>query len=163
MNNQSFTTTLLVDQSPQEVFNAIINPRAWWSKEIKGNTTNINDVFNYHYEDVHRCKVKLIEVMPDKKVVWQIMENDFNFTKDKTEWVDTKVSFEISKQGTKTQLVFTHIGLVPEYECYEACHQGWTHYIQSSLKNFIQTGKGLPNAKSTPRTATEKKLTSSNL
>jgi hypothetical protein len=58
--------------------------------------------------------------------------------------------------------VFTHIGLVPEYECYEACNQGWTHYIQNSLKSLIETGKGLPNAKGTPRTATEKKLTSTN-
>ena len=162
MNNQSFTTTLLVDQSPKEVFDAIVNPRAWWSEEIEGSTEKLNDVFNYHYEDVHACKVKLIEVAPDKKLVWKILDNHFNFTKDKTEWINTEVSFEISRQGDKTQLVFTHIGLVPEYECYEACHQGWTHYIQNSLKSLIQTGKGLPNAKGTPRTATEKKLTSVN-
>ena len=161
MSTQDFTTTILVNQTPQEVFDAIINPRAWWSEEIKGNTAGINDIFNYHYEDIHRCKVKLIEVVPDKKVVWQILENDFNFTEDKTEWVNTKVSFEISRQGKKTQLLFTHIGLVPEYECYEACHQGWTHYIQNSLKRLIQTGKGLPNAAGTSRTETEKKLTSS--
>jgi len=161
MSTQDFTTTILVDQTPQEVFSAIINPRAWWSEEIKGNTAAINDVFTYRYEDIHRCKVKLIEVVPDKKVVWQILENDFNFTQDKTEWVNTKVSFDISRQGKKTQLLFTHIGLVPEYECYEACHQGWTHYIQNSLKGLIQTDKGLPNAAGTSRTETEKKLTSS--
>lgn len=162
MQNQDFTTTFLVNQTPKEVFNAIINPRAWWSEEIDGSTTNVNDVFTYHYEDVHFCKVKLIEVVPDKKVVWKILDNHFNFTKDKTEWIDTKVSFDISTQGDKTQLVFTHIGLVPEYECYEACHQGWTHYIQSSLSSLIRTGKGQPNAAGTPRTETEKKLVSPN-
>ena len=162
MNNQDFTTTILVDQTPDEVFKAINNPRAWWSEEIEGSTDKLNDEFNYQYEDVHSCKVKLTEVVPDKKVVWKILDNHFNFTKDKTEWIDTEVRFEISRQGDKTQLVFTHIGLVPEYECYDACHQGWTHYIQNSLKSLIQTGKGLPNAKGTPRTATEKKLTSVN-
>ena len=162
MQNQDFTTTILVDQTPQKVFNAITNPHAWWSEEIEGNNSTVNDVFTYHYEDVHFCKVELIEVVPNKKIVWKIVDNHFNFTKDKTEWINTKVSFEISRQGDKTQLVFTHIGLVPEYECYEACHQGWTHYIQNSLKNLIETGKGLPNAKGTPRTATEKKLTSAN-
>jgi len=162
MSTQDFTTTILVDQTPQDVFSAIINPRAWWSEEIKGDAATINDVFNYHYEDIHRCKVKLIEVVRNKKVVWQILENDFNFTQDKTEWVNTKVSFEISRQGKKTQLLFTHIGLVPEYECYEACYQGWTHYIQNSLKRLIQTGKGLPNAAGKSRTETEKKLTPSN-
>ena len=162
MQNQNFTTTILVDQTPEEVFNAITNPRAWWSEEIEGSTDKLNDVFNYHYEDVHSCTVKLIEVAPGKKLAWKILDNHFNFTKDKTEWIDTEVSFKISKQGDKTQLVFTHIGLVPEYECYDACHQGWTHYIQNSLKSLIQTGKGLPNAKGTPRTSTEKKLTSAN-
>jgi uncharacterized protein YndB with AHSA1/START domain len=163
MKTQDFTTSIVADQSPKEVFDAITNPRAWWSEEIEGKTTNINDIFNYHYEDVHFCKVKLVEVVPGKKVVWKILDNHFNFTKDKTEWIDTEVSFEISKQGDKTQLVFTHIGLVPDYECYEACHQGWTHYIQNSLKSLIETSKGLPNAKGTPRTATEKKLTPVNL
>lgn len=152
MTTADFTTTIVVDQTPKQVFDAINNVRGWWSKEIEGSTHKLNDVFSYHYEDVHSCTVQLIEVVPDKKLVWKILDNHFNFTKDKTEWIDTKVSFEISGRGNKTQLVFTHIGLVPEYECYEAC-----------LKSLIQTGKGLPNAKGTPRTATEKKLTSSNL
>lgn len=163
MNTQDFTTTILVGQPPEKVFKAVINPRAWWSEEIEGNTATIDDVFIYHYEDIHRCKVKLIEVVPNKKVVWQILENNFNFTKDKMEWVNTKVSFEISGEGEKTQLVFTHIGLVSEYECFEACHQGWTHYIETSLCSLIQTGKGLPNAKNNPQTSTEKKLSSSNI
>jgi uncharacterized protein YndB with AHSA1/START domain len=160
MQSHDFTTSFSVDQSPNKVFNAITNPGAWWSEEIEGNTTNVDDVFTYHYEDVHFCKLKLIEVIPDKKVVWKILDNDFNFTKDKTEWIDTTVTFEISSRGDKTQLAFTHIGLVPEYECYEACYQGWTHYIQNSLKSLIETGKGLPNAAGTPQTATEKELTS---
>lgn len=66
MQNQDFTTTILVDQSPKEVFDAIINPRAWWSEEIEGSTTNVNDVFNYRYEDVHSCTVKLIKLFPIK-------------------------------------------------------------------------------------------------
>src|SRR5688572_19630406 len=162
MATSDFTTTIVVDQTPEQVFNAIINPRHWWSEDIEGSTGKLNDVFSYHYEDVHSCTAKLIEVVPDKKVVWKILDNHFNFTKDKTEWIDTEVSFEISKQDDKTKLVFRHIGLVPEYECYDACHQGWTHYIQNSLKTLIETGEGLPNAKGTPRTATEKKLTSVN-
>ena len=37
---------------------------------------------------------------------------------------------------------FTHQGLVPDYECFNVCHDAWTHYIQDSLKNLILTGKG---------------------
>jgi uncharacterized protein YndB with AHSA1/START domain len=158
MQNQDFTSTIVVNKSPNEVFRAINNPKAWWSEEIEGRTDKVNEVFNYHFEDIHACKVKILELIPGQKVVWHILENDFNFTKDKTEWVNTKVAFDISTEGDKTRLVFTHIGLVPEYECYDACYQGWTHYIQDSLKNYISTGAGKPNKRGAPQTETERKL-----
>jgi hypothetical protein len=158
MKNQDFTTTFMVGKTPTEVFNAINNPRAWWSEEIVGSTDKPNDVFDYHFEDIHACKVQVLEVIPDKKVVWHILENDFNFTTDKTEWVNTDVVFDISAQDGKTKITFTHIGLQPTYECYEACHQGWTHYIQNSLKKYITSGEGEPNRTGAPQTETEKML-----
>lgn len=147
MNTSDFTTTLLVYQTPKEVFNAINNVRGWWSEDIEGSTDKLNDEFTYHYKDVHYCKMKLIEVIPDKKVVWLVMDNYFNFTKDKSEWKSTKISFEISQKDKKTQIRFTHIGLVPEYECYTICRDGWCNYINNSLRSLIITGKGQPNIK----------------
>lgn len=147
MKNQNFTTTIRVNKSPQEVFNAINNVRGWWSEEIEGHTAKLNDEFNYRYQDIHACKIKLVEVVPNKKVVWLVTENYFSFTEDSAEWTGTKVSFEISEKDGKTQLVFTHIGLVPECECYEACEEGWTNYINTSLRDLITKGKGQPNPK----------------
>lgn len=147
MKTADFTTTILVDQTPKATFDAINNVRGWWSEEIEGNTDKLHDVFLYHYKDIHVCKMKLIEVVPDKKVVWHVLDNHFSFTKDKTEWIDTKISFEISEKDNKTQLLFTHVGLVPEYECYDVCHDGWSNYINNSLRNLILTGKGQPNPK----------------
>ncbi|MFT3912070.1 MAG: SRPBCC domain-containing protein [Ferruginibacter sp.] len=146
MENKSFSTTISVDQSPEAVFNAVTNVRGWWSEEVTGNTAKLNDEFNYHYQDVHRCKMRLIEVIPGKKVVWLVLDNYFSFTKDQTEWTGDKIIFEITQQDTKTQLRFTHEGLVPEYECYSACYNGWTQYIEHSLFDLITTGKGKPNA-----------------
>ncbi|MEP6896068.1 MAG: SRPBCC domain-containing protein, partial [Chloroflexota bacterium] len=58
-NNQDFTTTLLVDQTRREVFNAVNNVRGWWSDLIEGDTKKLNDEFTYHYQDIHTCKMKL--------------------------------------------------------------------------------------------------------
>lgn len=146
MENQSFSTTVSVEQSPNKVFNAINNVCGWWSEEIEGNTQKLNDEFNYHYKDVHKCRMKLVEVVPDKKIVWLVLDNYFSFTKDKTEWTGTKIIFDISEEKGMTQLRFTHLGLVPEYECYSACENGWTQYIQHSLLSLITTGKGQPNS-----------------
>ena len=75
------------------------------------------------------------------------MSNYFNFTKDKSEWTGTKIIFEISEKKNKTQLQFTHEGLTPDYECYNACYDGWSNYINKSLYSLITTGKGQPNPK----------------
>jgi len=158
MTTSSFTTTLSIDQTPEKVFHAINNVRGWWSEEIEGGTEKLNDEFTYHYKDVHRCKMKLIEVIPNKKVVWQCLDNYFNFTQDKTEWTGTKIIFEISKQKNKTQLHFTHLGLVPDYECYDICNDSWNNYITMSLRSLIITGEGQPNRTDTPRTENEKIL-----
>ena len=103
MKTSDFTTTILVDQTPEEVFNAINNVRRWWSENIKGSTDELNGEFDYHYKDVHRCKVKIIELVPAQKVVWLITDNYFSFTKDKSEWKGTRIIFEIYKQGNKTR------------------------------------------------------------
>lgn len=148
MENQNFTISILVDQSPKEVFNAINNVRGWWSEEIEGNTEKLNDEFTYHYKDVHISKMKLIEVIPDKKVVWLVIDNNFNFTKDINEWKGNKIIFEIEQKDNKTQLKFTQVGLVPQYECYDICREAWSNYIKNSLRSLITTGKGQPNPKS---------------
>jgi hypothetical protein len=132
--------------------------RGWWSEAVEGNTTQLNDEFDYHYEDLHRCKMRLIEVVPDKKVVWLVLDNYFKFTNDKTEWKGNTLSFEISQVGTQTQIQFTQLGLVPAYECFEICSDAWTNYIQNSLRSLIETGTGLPNGKGKPRTAHEVKV-----
>lgn len=114
--NTDFTTTLVVDQTPKQAFDAITNVRGWWSEEIEGNTEKLNDVFDYHFEDIHTCKIKLTAVVPGKKVVWLVLENYFKFTHDETEWTGTEISFEISEKDEKTHVTLTHYGLVPEYE-----------------------------------------------
>lgn len=147
MTTSNFTTSIAVDQTPEEVFKAINNVRGWWSESVDGNTDRLNEEFLYYYKDVHISKMKIVELVPGKKVVWRVLDNRFNFTEDKAEWTGNEIVFDILKKGDKTELQFTQVGLVPEYECYNVCRDAWTSYIQGSLKDLITTEKGKPNAK----------------
>jgi Activator of Hsp90 ATPase homolog 1-like protein len=147
MQNKNFNITFLVEQTPNEVFNAINNVRGWWSEELEGNSEKLNDEFSYRHGEFHYSKHKLIEVDHDKKVVWLTIDSKLTFVKEQDEWNGTKMIFEILKQGGKTKLMITHLGLVPEFECFDACSKGWTHYLQNSLLPLIITGTGKPDPK----------------
>lgn len=142
-----FTTRILVDQQPDKVFAAITNVRGWWSEDIEGSASKLNDQFFYHYKDIHQCTIKLTEVIPGKKIVWFVEDNYFKFTRDKEEWIGNRMVFEINRKGDQTELVFTQEGLVPGYECYEVCRDAWTNYVTGSLRDLIVKGKGNPNPK----------------
>lgn len=160
MVQQDFTTVILVDQSSETAFNCIKNVRGWWSEEIEGKTEELHHEFKYHYEDIHRAHIKLIEVTPYRRIVWKVLDNYFQFTQDKSEWTGTKIVFDILPKNGQTEVRLTHFGLTPEYECYQVCNEGWSNYIQNSLYKLITTGKGMPNATNSPQTQSEKRLSS---
>ena len=147
METKDYTTSLTVDQSPEDVFDAINNVRGWWSEEIDGSTDKLGAEFKFHYKDLHRSTQKITEFVPGKKVVWHVLDGHINFVKDKTEWKGTDIVFEITKKDDKTELRFTHVGLVPAFECYGDCSGAWGFYINDSLRSLITTSKGQPNQK----------------
>jgi len=146
MNKQNFTTTISVDQTPEEVFAAINNVHGWWSGEIEGHTDKLGAEFTYRYKDVHRSKQKVAELIPGKRVVWHVLDSDLSFVTRKSEWNSTDIVFDISEKDGKTEVRFTHVGLVPQYECYGGCSNAWGSLITGNLRNLITTGKAQPDA-----------------
>ena len=140
---KDFETSILVDKSPVEAFNAINNVRGWWQGKIAGSTDKLNDEFTYQMGDVHFSKQKIVEFVPNKKVVWLVTESKINFVTNKSEWVNTKIVFNITEVENKTRLSFTHEGLVPAIECYGGCSGAWGQLVEQSLYSLITTGKGV--------------------
>jgi hypothetical protein len=144
MTTQDFTTTILVNATPDQAFEAINNVRGWWSGQLEGATDTLGAVFEYRYKDLHMSQHKITELVRGKKVVWQTVKANLSFVKDKAEWDGTQVVFDIAQRGKQTAITFTHKGLVPTFQCYGDCSGAWGYYMDS-LKELINTGKGFPN------------------
>ena len=147
MKKQDYHISVTVNATPHEAFEGVNSVSKWWTENLEGSSQKLNDEFTVRFGDVHYSRQRLVEVIPDKKVVWLVTDSKLNFLKDKQEWTNTKISFEISTQNDKTKIDFTHIGLVPEIECFDACSNAWSQYIQQSLWSLVTTGKGQPDKK----------------
>lgn len=146
MTTNNYQTAITVDATPHEAFRCINNVTKWWTENLEGASQHEGDEFTVRFGDVHYSKQRLVEVIPDKKVVWLITESQLNFIKNREEWTNTRIEFTITSENNSTRVQFTQIGLVPEIECYDACSNAWSQYMQS-LYNLITKGKGKPEKK----------------
>lgn len=142
-----YNLTISVKASPQHAFDCINDVQGWWTENLTGKSVKLNDEFTVKFGDVHLSTQRLVECVPGKKVVWLVTSSRLNFIENTGEWTGTRISFEIISNNDKTELCFTHHGLQPNVECYEACSNAWGPYIQQSLKSLINTGKGNPTKK----------------
>jgi uncharacterized protein YndB with AHSA1/START domain len=142
MTGKSFTTSYTVDQSPEEVFQAITNVRRWWTGNIDGDADRLGGEFTYRYGDAHRSKQRVTELIPARKLVWHVLDAHLTFAEDPSEWKGTDITFELTERGGRTEVRFAHLGLVPEFHCFDSCSSGWDFYINDSLRRLITTGEG---------------------
>jgi activator of Hsp90 ATPase-like protein len=139
----SFTTTITVEQSPDDVYAAINDVRSWWTGEITGPTDELGAEFTYVFEDKHRSTHRITELVPGKRVVWLVTDAFLPFASDPTEWNGTEVVFDITPTAAATELRFTHQGLVPVFECYESCSNAWGYFVTATLRERIASGPGV--------------------
>jgi hypothetical protein len=144
MTSQDFTTAFTVRSTPEEAFAAINNVRGWWSEEVVGETAELGGTFTFEVPGVHRTTQTIIESVPGRKVVWHVSEGWIGFVEDKTEWSGTDIVFDITPRGDRTEVRLTHVGLVPQIECFDACSGAWSAYMTGSLRDLITTGTGEP-------------------
>jgi Activator of Hsp90 ATPase homolog 1-like protein len=143
MKNKSFTTTILVNSSAKDSLKKINEVEKWWAKKVKGKSEKLHDKFKVDFGTTW-VDFEISELIPNKKVVWKVVDCNLEWIDNKKEWNGTDVVFEISEKKNQTQIDFTHVGLIPSCECYEDCETGWTGHICNSLVQFINEGKGMP-------------------
>ncbi len=134
MNN--FEYSFATQKSSKEIFKLLLDVDRWWSgihnETIIGKSNELNDEFSFSAGGgMHFTRQKLVELIPNKKIVWQVTESNLSFLDNRKEWEHTKLAFHLVEKEGKTDVTFTHIGLAPQIECYNECSTAWTHYLHS--------------------------------
>jgi hypothetical protein len=143
MKNKDYTATIKTKATAKDAFQKIAKVGDWWAKHFMGKALTVGDTFTVRFGET-RVDFKITEAIPDKKIIWYVTDCYLHWLKNKTEWTDTKVVWEISEESNSTQIKMTHIGLTPDVECYEDCKVGWTGHVTKSLVNLLNENKGQP-------------------
>ena len=107
---KGFTYGFQTPQSADHVFKTLLDVRSWWTgiydETIKGDSIKLNDEFTIQAGNgAHYTKQKLVEAVPNQRIVWLVTESNLNFAKEPDEWTNTKICFDISNQSVKRRLL----------------------------------------------------------
>jgi len=143
MDQQNFTCSITANITAAEAFEAITRVSEWWAKNVEGDTKSSGSIFTVRFGETSGT-FKITRVVPNKEMVWQVVDCYLPIFKNVTDWNGTEIHWEIYAGNNAAQINFMHVGLVPGKECYNDCVGGWSFYIKESLFKLITEGKGLP-------------------
>ncbi|MEQ9403732.1 MAG: SRPBCC domain-containing protein [Cyclobacteriaceae bacterium] len=136
-----YTKEITVRGSEEKVFDAInCSLSLWWGK-TSNPVLKVGNEFKTSFGKAY-WKFRVTEYKPYKRIVWECIDGQPEF---EHEWVGTTIRWDIKSQGDGTLLSFTHVGLTPDFDCYNVCAPTWDHFLANSLTQFVETGKGLPH------------------
>ena len=99
MEKSDYTVSITVQATVEQAFKSINSVSKWWTVNVEGRSEKLNDEFIVRSGDVHYSKHKIIEVIPDKKIVWLVTDSKLNWIKNnKEEWTNTKMVFQVFEQ-----------------------------------------------------------------
>jgi uncharacterized protein YndB with AHSA1/START domain len=138
--SEDFESTTTIAAPPEAVLAALRTPEGvtdWWGP-AEG-SADVGGTFEVSFRSHQQVIVLQVEPAGEGQVVWSVRE-----TPRTPEWVGTTIVFEVTPAAAGSTLHFRHRGLTPELECFDMCHEGWTHYL-ASLVSYVETGAGQPS------------------
>ncbi len=142
----NFKKTIIIQATDERVYAALTNSIPnWWTEMFEGASNEQGQSFTIRFGTNIFKTLTVEELAPNKKVVWNVTDSiiDIPELKKQTEWINTKIIWEISSNDNQTELYLTHFGLTPQVECFTICENGW-HNFTDSLTEFVTTGIGKP-------------------
>ena len=143
MKNQDFNCSITTNVTTDEAMAAISRVPEWWVTNFEGASQKLGDVFTARVGETF-VTFNITEFIPNTKVVWTVVNCYFPWLRNKTEWIGTRIVFEVSNENNLTTITLTHLGLGPQSEGYDNFVKGWKGYFQGSLLKLLNEGIGQP-------------------
>lgn len=145
LNENDYRCSFVFDLPAERVFESLtLNIPEWWSTHFEGDSNQVNKIFTVRFGTTFKT-IEVIELIPYRKLVWEVKSSfiDIPELTNKSEWVGTRIYWEIFEEEEVRSLMLTHKGLNPNLECFGICENGWKDYTES-LSNYLDTGRGQP-------------------
>ncbi len=141
INTQDYRRRIKTPATAKEAFAKISQVPWWWSKDFEGSSSKPGDVFTVRFKNGARYTIRISQFIPDKKIIWDVIDADQTWHEDRDEWNGTKMIWEISPEMNGSTVTMTHQGLLPNLECYEKCTKGWDYLLnQEGLYKILILG-----------------------
>ncbi len=112
----------------------------WWTINTQGES-KVGGTLRFRFSaggvDVGGFEMKVLELNPAKRVLWQVADGP-------AEWIGTKISFDLKQEGEYVIVLFKHQDWNEPVEFMHHCSTKWAIFLMS-LKSLLETGKGTPN------------------
>jgi uncharacterized protein YndB with AHSA1/START domain len=132
-----------INASLDQVYQALATREGvagWWTTNTQGQS-KIGGLLNFRFssdcKEIGGFDIKVLELQPRKRVIWQVVEGP-------AEWIGTKISFDLKQEGDYSIVLFNHHGWNEPVEFMHHCSTKWAIFLMS-LKSLVETGKGNPS------------------
>ena len=113
----------------------------WWTEETSGDSKpggTVQVLFRSpEGTEVGRMAFEMVEPKPNQSLRWRFLSGP-------PEWLGTEVTFELTRDGDQTLLVFGHRNWREPVEFMAHCSMKWATFLLS-LKQLTESGEGRPS------------------
>ena len=139
--DSSYSRSIKINASSNAIFHALTKDlQGWWGRMDRP-VSKTGDVFTVSWgEPWYRFQVSNFEAPTSLR--WKCIDANqiiHGLEGVQKEWVGTELDWKIEEiSPAVSRVTFTHMGLVPEFKCYDFCSAAWDRFFGEGLKTYLE-------------------------
>ena len=132
---------LTIAASPEQVYKAVTEQNglaSWWTKRTTAQPKEGTTAEFGFYGGQFTMKFQVTKLEPAKKVNWTVLQSG-------PDWAGTRITWDLTPDDKGTKVLFGHRDWTITDGSYASVNYNWGYFL-TSLKAYLETGKGTPDA-----------------